>query len=170
MNVTYLLLGSNLGDRESYLSKAIDLLELEAGQVTNRSALYSTAPWAPDVSLKAVNAAQGDFLNQALELSTPLSAPQLLDKILAIELKLGRKRDQKWEARIIDIDILFYNQEIIQSPDLTVPHPFLHQRRFALMPLAEIAGNFTHPLIKKSVKKLLLSASDNLKVAIHKKK
>src|SRR5690349_6009474 len=123
MNTGYLLLGSNLGDRKNYLSKAAELLEIHVGKITSKSMLYNTAPWGVDN--------QDDFLNQAVRVETKLSAHQLLENILSIEEKLGRIRTKKWEARTIDIDILFFNADIIRTDNLTIPHPFLHQRRFA---------------------------------------
>jgi len=156
MNKAYLLLGSNLGDRKKYLSDAVTLLEIHAGKITLKSMLYNTAPWGVTD--------QDDFLNQAVCVETKLSAQQLLENILYIEEKLGRIRIQKWEARTIDIDILFFNSDIISTDNLTVPHPFLHQRRFALLPLSEIEGNFIHPVLKKSVKILLADCDQNLVV------
>lgn len=166
MNKAYLLLGSNLGDRESYLSQAIELLNTSVGTVLTRSSVYSTAPWpAP---LAGDKKTQDDFLNQVLLIETPLTAHDLLEKTLRIEEKLGRKRNVKWEARTIDIDILLYNSEIIHTENLTIPHPFLHERRFALIPLAEIAGNYTHPILKKTIKNLLEANTDTLKVGVFK--
>ena len=156
MNTAYLLLGSNLGNRESYLFKAIEMLSANAGKVQAKSSVYSTAPWG--------NTQQADFLNQAIRIEIPLSAQELLQKILHIEERLGRKRDQKWEARMIDIDILLFNAEIIQTPELTVPHPFLHERRFALIPLVDIAGDVMHPILNKSIKDLLTENTDALSV------
>ena len=167
MNTAYLLLGSNLGERESWLSKAIELLKSEAGQLTARSSLYNTAPWLGTNAQDSHAEPQQDFLNQAVELRTLLSSPELLRKMLVIEEKLGRKRDKKWGPRTIDIDILFFNQDEINTAELTIPHPFLHERRFTLLPLAEIAEDLVHPRLKKSVKKLLSECSDKLPVTVH---
>jgi len=157
MNTAYLLLGSNLGEREGFLSQAIESIRKSIGKVVAQSSLYETAPWG--------NKNQSNFLNQVICIETKLPAEELLFKILAIEKELGRKREQKWEARIIDIDILFFNSEIIQTPDLSVPHPYLQERRFALVPLAEIAEEFVHPVFKKSIKQLLADCKDKLPVS-----
>ncbi len=166
MNKAYLLLGSNLGDRESYLVQAIELLNTSAGKVLTRSRIYSTAPWpAP---LPGDKEKQADFLNQAIQIETELTAHELLENILNAEVRLGRKRNVKWEARTIDIDILLFNSEVIQTENLTIPHPFLHERQFALIPLAEIAENYLHPVLNQTIKKLLEANTDTLKVAVYK--
>ena len=158
MNTAYLLLGSNLGDRKSFLSGAIDLLEKKTGKVLAVSTLYNTKPWP------ARENDQNDFLNQSVYIETPLSAHELLENILLIEEKIGRTRTKKWEPRTIDIDILFFNSDIIRTENLIVPHPFVHERKFALLPLSEIAENFIHPVMKKTVKDLLSHCDQNLAV------
>ncbi len=158
MNKAYLLLGSNKGDRKLFLDQAKNYLLAETGEILNTSSIYSTAPWGKKD--------QANFLNQVIELDTLLNAETLLAKILNIEKKLGRTRTKKWDSRTIDIDILFFNSEILNSESLTVPHPFLHERKFALIPLAQIAENFIHPTIEKSIKNLLLACKDELEVNI----
>lgn len=171
MNTAYLLLGSNMGNKEYFLSQAIELFKKNSCKIIAKSSLYNTAPWPPRPDRSGhsgpSNNTQDNFLNQVLCVEFMLSADKLLETSLSIEKKLGRIRKQKWEARIIDIDILFFNSEIIQTPNLTIPHPYLHERRFALVPLAEIAEDFIHPILKKSVKHLLSSSSDNLFVIPH---
>ncbi|TAL61353.1 MAG: 2-amino-4-hydroxy-6-hydroxymethyldihydropteridine diphosphokinase [Bacteroidetes bacterium] len=167
MNRSYLLLGSNLGNRESYLAQALELLSKNVGKIAASSSVYNTAPWPPHTTVRSDGMDQGDFLNQAIRLETEFSANQLLEKIVSVEEKLGRKREKKWEARTIDIDILLYNSEIVKTPVLTIPHPFLHERRFALVPLAEIAERFIHPVLKKSIRKLLSDNMDNSAVITH---
>ena len=163
MNTAYLLLGSNLGNRESYLSQAIKLIEKSTGIVIAKSSIYNTKAWG--------NTEQNDFLNQVVCVKTKLSAEELLQIILGIEKELGRTRSQspvasrqKWQPRIIDIDILFFNQHICTSTHLHIPHPHLHERRFALIPLAEIAGELIHPVLKKNIKQLLAECKDKLDV------
>lgn len=163
MNTVYLLLGSNLGKRESYLAQAIELLSKSVGKISAKSSVYNTMPWPEQKALKS-EGNQDDFLNQAICIETILPANELLETILSIEVKLGRKRDKKWESRTIDIDILFYNSVIITTPSLTIPHPFLHERKFVLRPLAEIAENLVHPILNKSIKMLLSENTDNLSV------
>lgn len=152
MNKAYLLLGSNMGNRKKYLYSAIELITKNIGEIISKSAIYSTSAWG--------NENQSSFLNQAIHVNTNFSAEELLEGILYIEKKLGRERKKKWEARIIDIDMLFFNKEIIHSKQLTVPHLHLHERKFALVPLTEIAKDFIHPVLKKSVKNILKECKD----------
>lgn len=126
MNLAYILTGGNLGNREENLWRARLAIEQQCGPITRTSALYETEAWG----LKD----QGPFLNQALELRTALGAKELLDTLLSIELSLGRVRDVKYGPRIIDIDIIFFNQEVIALPGLSVPHPQLHLRRLPWKP------------------------------------
>jgi len=156
MFIAYLLLGSNLGDSEKYLRDACDLINIRLGKVLVSSSLYCTASWG--------KYDQPDFINQVLALETQLSPENLLAGILMIETTLGRERSEKWGSRIIDIDILLYASEIIDQPDLKIPHPFLHQRRFCLQPLCEIAPGLIHPILVKEMKELLADLSDNLSV------
>lgn len=156
MNNIYLLLGSNLGDSKQHLQNAIAHIAHEVGVILKISSVYKTAAWG--------NTQQPDFLNQVLLVSSPLSPQETLRKILTIETTLGRVRDIKWEARVIDIDILFYNDACINETNLIVPHPYLHQRNFTLIPLSEIAPDFYHPVLKKTVAALCEMYSDNLQV------
>lgn len=165
MNTAYLLLGSNIGNKNFFLSRAIAQIKNETGNLIAKSALYDTTPWPAAVSNERTN--QNNFLNQAVCIETTQSAPQLLECLLSIEKKIGRIRNKKWEARIIDIDILFFNSEIIQTPELIVPHPHLHERKFALIPLVEIAPLLIHPVLKRSIKDILSTCKDNLVVFPH---
>ena len=123
-----------------------------------KSSVYQTAAWGkPD---------QYDFLNQAVQVKTSLSPTQVLEIILSIESDLGRQRNEKWDARTIDIDILYFGNQIINSSNLLVPHASLHLRKFALIPLVELAPDFIHPIFKKSNRVLLEECSDNLPVKL----
>ena len=150
----FLLLGSNLGDREGYLQKAIELIEIELGAVTQKSSIYETEAWG--------KTDEPNYLNQVARINTTLSARQALEKVLQIEAKMGRIREEKWGSRIIDIDILFYGQDIINEPGLIVPHPELHNRKFTLEPLNEMASDLQHPVLKKSIFQLKSELKDNL--------
>ncbi len=158
MNKTYLSLGSNEGNRMLWLQKATDLIEARCGAILQRSSVYRTAAWGIT--------AQPDFLNMVVSVETTQTPTELLEKILGIERSLGRHRTVKWGPRIIDIDILFFNDEIIDSPGLVIPHPFLHERRFTLTPLAEIAPGLVHPKLKKTIAELLAECPDKLEVIV----
>jgi 2-amino-4-hydroxy-6-hydroxymethyldihydropteridine diphosphokinase len=155
MNKAYLLIGGNMGNRLQNLGRAVDLLG-GPGTVRALSGLYETAAWGITD--------QPSFLNQAILLETDLEARTLLQAVLSIEKIMGRKREIKYGPRIIDIDILFYNRDIIHEPGLVVPHPEIQNRRFALAPLHEIAGDFIHPVLGKSIAELLKECPDKLAV------
>ncbi len=155
MNVSYILTGSNLGNRFEYLLNAKKAVKT-SGHVVNQSSIYETAAWGLED--------QPSFLNQALEIHTEFPAAVLLDNLLKIEEDLGRKRDIKYGPRFIDIDILFFNKEVIEQKGLTIPHPQLHKRRFALQCLDDIAPAFIHPILSKTVKQLLVECVDPLLV------
>ncbi|MES2649143.1 MAG: 2-amino-4-hydroxy-6-hydroxymethyldihydropteridine diphosphokinase [Bacteroidota bacterium] len=156
MNYAYLLTGGNLGDRTENLHQAEIWIDRQAGRVIKKSALYETAAWG--------NVLQPDYLNQAILVETNLTAIELLRTLLQIEKQLGRLRQEKYGARIIDIDLLFFNNEIIHLPNLSVPHPQLQNRRFVLVPMTEIAPQFVHPQLKKTIETLLSSCPDPLDV------
>jgi 2-amino-4-hydroxy-6-hydroxymethyldihydropteridine diphosphokinase len=156
MNKTYLLLGSNMGDSQLQLSRAIKYISKEVGTVIRQSKLYTTAAWG--------NTNQPDFLNQVIIVETALTPKNSIQTILGIEEKMGRVRTIKNAPRMIDIDILYFNKEIIDSKLLIVPHPEIQNRRFALIPLNELSPNFVHPLIGKSNHQLLSDCTDELNV------
>ena len=150
----FLLLGSNLGDRIQLLQQAINCIEAEITPVIKQSAVYETQSWGKTDS--------PDYLNQVILIQTELPAQIVLQKILNIEWKIGRVREEKWGPRLIDIDILFYGDALIDEPELQVPHPELHKRRFTLAPLAEIAPDFIHPTLNKNILQLKNELKDNL--------
>jgi 2-amino-4-hydroxy-6-hydroxymethyldihydropteridine diphosphokinase len=150
----FLLLGSNLGDRQLFLQQAIVHIEAGIASIEKKSSVYETQSWG---KTDAPN-----YLNQIIQLKTGLSPQLVLQKILHIENVLGRKREEKWGSRTIDIDILFYGQDIIAEPGLTVPHPELHNRMFTLAPLSEIAPDLVHPILHKTIFDLKSELKDNL--------
>ena len=159
MNQVYLQLGSNLGDREIFLQTARDLISKELGLIEKSSKIYESTPWGVDD--------QDCFLNQVLLLSTSIEPHELLKLILVIEKKIGRIRIGRWWERVIDIDILFYNDNIIETIDLCIPHKYLSKRRFVLMPLCEIAENLNHPKQNKTILELFNECIDEEKVEIY---
>jgi 2-amino-4-hydroxy-6-hydroxymethyldihydropteridine diphosphokinase len=156
MNISYLLIGGNQGDRLARLALARDLITHAGGQILIASALYETAAWG--------KRDQPDFLNQALEVGTSRDARAWLVTLLDIEERMGRRRADKYGPRVIDIDILFFNNSIIREPGLSIPHPEIQHRRFALTPLEEIAPFLIHPVLHKTIRQLLAECTDPLAV------
>jgi len=156
MNKVFLLIGGNMGDRLQNLHQAITGLSATCGPVLQQSAVYETAAWG--------KTDQPSFLNQALLLTTGLQAQELITTILLVEEKMGRLRMEKFGPRVIDIDILFYNEVVMHEPNLTIPHPQLQNRRFVLVPMQEIAPELVHPVFHKTITQLLQECKDELAV------
>lgn len=156
MYSAYLLTGSNEGDRLQQLSSARMLITQNAGNILKYSEIYETEAWGKE--------GLPPHLNQALHLETELESLELLAELQRIELLLGRERKEKWGIRKIDIDIIYFENFIIQRPQLQVPHPLMHRRRFVLTPLTEIAPDFLHPAFQKTNRELLAETEDPLTV------
>lgn len=152
----FLLLGTNEGDRLTNLHVVKDEIKKSVGLVVEESAIYQTAAWG--------KTDQPDFYNQVLLLQTTMSPETLLLNLQQIEKKLGRERKEKWGARIIDIDILYFGKTVLNTPGLLIPHPAIALRRFTLVPLVEIAPHFVHPVLKKTNLVLLQECVDVLAV------
>jgi 2-amino-4-hydroxy-6-hydroxymethyldihydropteridine diphosphokinase len=156
MNKAYLIIGGNIGDRMDVLAKGRESIANACGKIIIQSSIYETAAWGKED--------QEAFLNQVVLVETVLSSTDLLKTILHIEEKLGRKRIVKYGPRTIDIDILFFNDDVINTEGLKIPHPQMQNRRFVLTPLHEIAAQKFHPLLKKTVSQLLDECPDPLAV------
>ncbi len=157
MGNVYLLIGANLGNRESNMQKVLNLISKKIGKIVLKSSIYQTAAWG--------NANQPNFLNQVILCETTLAPQQVLAHIFDIEIFFKRVKLEKWGARTMDVDILFYNDWVIDTPNLTLPHPLLAQRQFALKPLCEVAPFFIHPILNITVSQMLLNCKDELEVA-----
>lgn len=154
MHKVYLSLGTNLGDKMDYLNQAIFELK-KTGTIPSCSSVYQTPPWGFN---------SDDFYNIALELHTKLPAQNLIIELQKIEKSIGRKKDASikgYQARVIDIDIIFYNDDIIKTENLIVPHPRMELRNFVLIPLVEIAAHFTHPVLKQTIHQLSKECKDD---------
>lgn len=156
MNHAYLLIGGNIGDRIENLRKTRGLIAVNCGDILLESSIFETSAWG--------KTDQADFLNQALLVETELMPTLLLNKILQIEQELGRFRGEKFGPRIIDIDIILFNNEVIDLPHLTIPHPHMQNRRFVMAPMAEIAHELVHPRLGKNMSELLEECPDTLAV------
>lgn len=154
MNGIYLLLGSNLGQRLEHLTTALSKLHDRGVDVLRVSSVYETEPWG--------KSDQPWFLNVVAEISTRQSAVELLRTCLEVEQALGRLRTEKWGARVIDIDVLFYYDQVLDHPQLTLPHPGIPDRRFVLLPLQELCADEIHPGVQRSISELVQLCPDTL--------
>ncbi|MCB0665140.1 MAG: 2-amino-4-hydroxy-6-hydroxymethyldihydropteridine diphosphokinase [Saprospiraceae bacterium] len=153
----FLLLGSNMGASEKLLALAVVEIKKSCGVVESMSALYRSQAWGYED--------QSDFVNQVVKIRTGLAPTDLLETILGIEKSLGRERDgRRWQSRLLDIDILFYDHQVIDLPDLKIPHPRIAERNFTLVPLMEIARDFLHPSLGATIEELYLQCADTLEV------
>jgi len=147
-------MGSNIGNRPEHLRNAATALRKKEIAIIDASDIYETAPWGKEN--------QNWFLNVVLQIETSLIPGKLLQEVLCVETELGRTREEKWGSRIIDIDILYYHDQIIESGELSVPHPSIPERRFTLVPLVEMCPQEKHPLLHKTQKALLEECADPL--------
>ena len=165
MKEVFLLLGSNQGDRKEFISKALEMISAKAGTILCKSAVYETEPWGFEDPVP--------FLNQVIEISTEHTPAEVLEQLLNIETQLGRIRpfdgcgcsvQVPYMSRTIDLDILFFGQKLVFTDQLMIPHPRLHERKFSLIPMNEIAPDFIHPLLKKTISVLLHDCLDRSRV------
>ncbi len=157
MPIAYIGLGSNMGDKVANLKKSVEVLgQVPGNKVLAVSSFYETEPVG--------KVDQDWFINAAVKIETGLTPRELLDILLKIEKELGRVRDARWGPRIIDLDILLYDDLVMDEEGLVIPHPYLHERRFVLVPLAEIAPGLIHPRLKKSMSELLMGLHDSKKI------
>lgn len=157
-NEVVLCLGGNQGDREKLLFRAVEALN-DHFQLIQVSKIYESEAWG--------GVAQGNFLNQIAIISTQFSAQDVLEIIQQIEKDLGRKRMDHWGNRTMDIDILYFGNQLISSPSLKIPHPFISERRFVLVPLAEVLPNFKNPISGKTSLEMLEECRDPSKVSLY---
>jgi 2-amino-4-hydroxy-6-hydroxymethyldihydropteridine diphosphokinase len=156
MNII-ILLGSNLGNRLANLKQAIASIA-SFSTILQQSNIYQTAAWG--------NTDQADFLNQAIEIQTNQTAENLMHALLAIESQMGRVRLQKWEPRIIDLDIIFYESAIHSTDFIQIPHPEMQNRAFVLKPLLDLIPHFEHPILKQTISQLWEKCPDQLEVSL----
>ncbi|WP_419800966.1 2-amino-4-hydroxy-6-hydroxymethyldihydropteridine diphosphokinase [Mucilaginibacter sp.] len=156
MQTVYFLLGSNLGDKKTYLKEALLQLEKNVGRTIRTSSIYETQSWGVT--------GQPDYLNQVVEMETLFLPDKILEKTQKIENFLHRERTKKWGSRTIDIDVLFFGKEIIDLPQLKIPHPQIQHRLFTLVPLNELIPDFVHPILNKTIQELRQEVGDGLLV------
>jgi len=157
-NSVVILLGANLGDKKAMFAQVEKYIDENIGETICKSALYESSPWGFE--------SKDDFINQVLIVKTDFSAHDVLLRCQAIENKCGRIRHENagYESRTIDIDILYYNNDIVDTEDLVIPHPLLHKRRFTMVPLVEVLSDYVHPIFLKSNAQLLEECNDDNKV------
>ncbi len=156
LSVIFLQTGTNLGNKHQNLLKANELIVQLIGEIVAQSKIYETEAWG------ITN--QPTFYNQVLKVETHLAPLQVLLRIQDIEEQLGRVRKEKWGERIIDIDILFYDEQVVREKDLIIPHPEIQNRNFVLIPMLEIASDWMHPLLGKTIEELYIASEDRLEV------
>lgn len=154
----FLSLGGNLGNTQEIFERCYPMIENKVGPLLEQSSLYRTAAWGLTE--------QADFINQVILLESDLRPDEILTEIQAIELTLGRERKITWGPRTLDLDILFIDEQIIQKADLQVPHPLIQERKFILIPMHEIAADYKHPVLNKSITELLLETKDTSAVML----
>lgn len=147
MPIIYIGLGSNVGKREWNCERAVSILEEHGVSILKRSSLYETTPWGVED--------QPDFINMVVEAEAALEPLELLNLLKEIESHMGRVQTYRWGPRLIDLDILFYDDLVIDTPELKIPHPFIEKREFVLRPLLEIAPELRHPVTGKTIKEML---------------
>ena len=160
MNTVIFSTGSNIGDSFSHLKFAEENIEKSIGEITHISKVYISEAWG--------NTEQQEFLNQVIVVNTKFSALQCLNRLQKIENERDRSREIHWGPRTLDIDILFFNEKIINTHKLTIPHPFIEKRLFVLLPLNEIYSSYIHPTLNKSIKQILTDCKDKSKVVAYK--
>jgi len=159
MHTVYLSIGSNIGDRKTHLSRAIEMIAHRIGSIVKESRIYETAAWGLED--------QPVFYNQIVQIKSEQKPSEILSKINKIEEEIGRIRNSKWASRKIDIDILFYDDIILETEDLAIPHPYLQDRNFVLVPFLEINPEYHHPKLKQTIRELYFSCADNLSVFLN---
>jgi 2-amino-4-hydroxy-6-hydroxymethyldihydropteridine diphosphokinase len=160
MKIIFLGIGTNLNDRESNLKEAVARIEEYIGKIVASSSVFETEPWG----FKAEN----EFLNMVVKVKTRLNPSGLLGRILMIESLLGRVRGEKrYASRVIDIDILLYEDLVIDEISMKIPHPLMHERKFVLVPLGEIEPELVHPVFRQTIASLLIKCKDNSTVRLH---
>ncbi len=160
MHKIYCSLGSNLGDRQNHLKRGIECLKQEKIMIVDQSSIYETSPWGVE--------SQDMYLNQVIELETEISPKELIEICQNCERKVGRNSDQgHMQARVLDIDIVFYGDQIISNPEIEIPHPRMHQRMFVLIPLLELDEDFVHPVSGKAVWELYNECRDDSEVLLY---